>query len=189
MQEPFYHALASVFVQMHQYTATVGKTLYIDNERELAIAVGDDGVEIIQLSTDMRNEDFRVFIKRDNSLVVEMNEDVLPELTINRYVDKILKQNQQKKKMDTQQKYIVNKVQSAKNFINLINYRNSSIFKLILILAKFQKDFFLKGPKFLKPLIMKTVAEQIGLSESTGDIQSIIEAIDRIIKTIEEFRS
>ena len=67
MQEPFYHAMARIFVQMHQYTASVGKNLYIDNERELAMAVGDDGVAVLELSKDMRNEDFRVFIKRDNS--------------------------------------------------------------------------------------------------------------------------
>jgi len=67
MQEPFYNTLTRIFVQMNQHTATVGKNLYIDNERELAIAVGDDGVEILELSEDMRSEDFRVFIKRENS--------------------------------------------------------------------------------------------------------------------------
>jgi len=67
MQGPFYNAITRLFVQMHQHTASVGKAMYIDNERELAIAVGDDGVEILKLSEDIRNEDFRVFIKRDNS--------------------------------------------------------------------------------------------------------------------------
>ena len=51
---------------MYQHTATVGKRFYIDNERELAIAVGDDGLEILKLAEDMRNEDFRTFIKREN---------------------------------------------------------------------------------------------------------------------------
>ena len=66
MQEPFYAALADVFLQMYQHTATVGKRFYIDNERELAIAVGDDGLDILKLAKDMRNEDFRTFIKREN---------------------------------------------------------------------------------------------------------------------------
>lgn len=66
MQEPFYNALAKIFVQSHQYTATVGKKIYIDNERELNIIVGDD-MEVFTLSKEMRNEDFRVFIKRDVS--------------------------------------------------------------------------------------------------------------------------
>ena len=66
MQEPIYNAIAKVFVQSHQHTATVGKRIYIDNQRELEIAVGMDGVEVFRLSEGMRNEDFRVFIKRDS---------------------------------------------------------------------------------------------------------------------------
>jgi hypothetical protein len=67
MQEPFYNALSQAFLQVHQHTATAGKRMYIDNERELAIAVGDDGVEILELSKDMKNEDFRVFVTRENA--------------------------------------------------------------------------------------------------------------------------
>lgn len=37
----------------------------------------------------------------------------------------------------------------------------------MLIIVKLQEEFFYKGPKFLKPLTMKEVAEEIGLSEST----------------------
>jgi hypothetical protein len=66
MQEPFYSAITNVFIQCYQHAATVGKRIYIDNERELAIIAGDEGVEIIMLSKDLRNEDFRVFITREN---------------------------------------------------------------------------------------------------------------------------
>lgn len=66
MQEPFYSAQANLFVQLYQYTATVGKRRYIDNERELAIIAGDEGVEILKLAKDLRNEDFRVFVSREN---------------------------------------------------------------------------------------------------------------------------
>lgn len=66
MQEPFYAALANLYVQLYQHTATVGKRMYIDNERELAIITGDEGVEILKLSEDMKNEDFRAFISREN---------------------------------------------------------------------------------------------------------------------------
>ncbi len=66
MQEPFYSAISSLYLQVFQHTATVGKRMYIDNERELAIATGDNGVQILNLSKGMRNEDFRVFIEREN---------------------------------------------------------------------------------------------------------------------------
>lgn len=66
MQEPFYNALADVILQMYQHTATVGKRFYLDNEIELTMIAGNDGAETLKLSKDMRNEDFRVFISREN---------------------------------------------------------------------------------------------------------------------------
>ena len=68
MQEPFYNAIARIFVQSHQATATFGKKIYIDNERELVQIVGDKGVEVFKLAEGMRNEDFRVFITRTASV-------------------------------------------------------------------------------------------------------------------------
>jgi len=70
MQEPFYSAITDLFIQMYQHIATVGKRMYIDNERELAIIAGDEGVEILKMSKDMYNEDFRVFITRENDEAV-----------------------------------------------------------------------------------------------------------------------
>ena len=67
MQEPFYNAITQVFHQCFQSIATVGKRIYADNERELAIAVGDEGARVLKISQDMKMEDFRVFIKRENS--------------------------------------------------------------------------------------------------------------------------
>lgn len=66
MQEPFYDGIASIFLEMYQDVISVGKRYYIDNERELAIATGDDGVEVLKLSEDFKAEDFRAFINRDN---------------------------------------------------------------------------------------------------------------------------
>ena len=51
---------------MYQDVISVGKRYYIDNERELAIATGDDGVEVLKLSKDYKHEDFRTFVNRDN---------------------------------------------------------------------------------------------------------------------------
>jgi len=67
MQEPFYNAIARVFVQSHQATATFGKKIYMDNQRELNIIIGSEGVEVFKISKGMENEDFRVFITRSTS--------------------------------------------------------------------------------------------------------------------------
>lgn len=66
MQEPFYNAISDLYVQMYQYVATVGKRIYLDNERELAVITGDEGVRLLEMSKDMKNEDFRVFVNREN---------------------------------------------------------------------------------------------------------------------------
>jgi len=68
IQEPFYSALVSVFEQAYQSTADVGKRIYADNERDLAIAVGDDNVDIIRITKNMKLEDFRIFIHREADL-------------------------------------------------------------------------------------------------------------------------
>lgn len=67
MQEPFYHAVTNVFKQCYQSIATRGKRIYADNERNLAIAAGDEGLEVLKITKDMKSEDFRCFIKRQNS--------------------------------------------------------------------------------------------------------------------------
>ena len=65
IQEPFYSALVGCFEQAYQTTADVGKRIYADNERELAIAIGDENVEVIKITKDMKLEDFRIFIHRE----------------------------------------------------------------------------------------------------------------------------
>lgn len=67
MQEPFYKAVEHIFIQMYQMSCTIGKRIYIENERNLVIATGDGGAETIKLSEDMLNEEFSLFVKRDNS--------------------------------------------------------------------------------------------------------------------------
>lgn len=66
MQEPFYNAITQVFMQCYQSIATVGKRIYADNERELTMAVGDNGYKIIKITKDMALEDFKSFVKREN---------------------------------------------------------------------------------------------------------------------------
>jgi hypothetical protein len=66
MQEPFYNAITSLYLQCYQSIASRGVKIYADNERELTIAVGDVGAKIVNITKDMKLEDFRVFVKRDN---------------------------------------------------------------------------------------------------------------------------
>lgn len=82
MQEPFYYALTNVYKQCYESAASKGKRIYADNERNLCIAVGDEGAEVIKITKDMKLEDFRGFIKRQNSdeLLVESGNQMLMAL-------------------------------------------------------------------------------------------------------------
>ena len=64
IQEPFYYALSKIMLQAAQATANVGKRIYADNQRKLAIMTGDKGAQNITITKDMEIEDFRIFIKR-----------------------------------------------------------------------------------------------------------------------------
>lgn len=48
-----------------------------------------------------------------------------------------------------------------------IEQRRTTIYRVVKSILKFQLDFFEKGEKFLKPLTLKEVADDIGVHEST----------------------
>jgi len=63
--------------------------------------------------------------------------------------------------------YIADKVKSAEWFIKSLYQRQRTIYKVMESILKFQRDFFERGPKYLKPLILRDVAEDIEMHEST----------------------
>jgi hypothetical protein len=67
VQEPFYWALTSILKQAYEHMATVGKAIYYDNPRRLAIMVGDKGLKNLLVTEDHLMQDYRVFIKRSES--------------------------------------------------------------------------------------------------------------------------
>lgn len=73
MQEPFYNGITMIYKQSFQSICSIGKRIYADNERNLSIAVGDDGMEMITITKDTKLEDFRMFVKRQNDREVLVN--------------------------------------------------------------------------------------------------------------------
>lgn len=67
VQEPFYWALTSILKQAFEHMATVGKSVYFDNPRRLAMMVGDKGLRNIAITEDSLLQDYRIFIKRSES--------------------------------------------------------------------------------------------------------------------------
>jgi hypothetical protein len=73
VQEPFYWALTSILKQAYEHMATVGKAVYFDNPRKLAMMVGDKGLQNITLTEDHLLQDYRIFIKRSESAEAGVN--------------------------------------------------------------------------------------------------------------------
>jgi len=103
--------------------------------------------------------------KIDDEYVIQLNNDGLPALRLAQDYQDMLRN---KKALNQELRvYIREKQRSAEWFINSIQQRQKTIYKVMESLLKFQRDFFEYGPGSLKPLILRDVAEDIGMHEST----------------------
>ena len=93
---------------------------------------------------------------------VTQNEDGLPKLRISNYYRNALTQSQGETKS-----YIQDKLRSATWLIRSIHMRQRTIYKVTQSILKFQEEFFEKGASHLQPLILKDVAEDVEMHEST----------------------
>jgi RNA polymerase sigma-54 factor len=99
-----------------------------------------------------------------NTWVVELNNDTLPKVLINNQYYSLIKKSI-KTKEDKQ--YVMEKIQGANWLIKSLHQRATTILKVATEIVKQQDAFFSKGVEFLKPLILKDVAEEIEMHEST----------------------
>lgn len=97
--------------------------------------------------------------------VVSLNEDGLPRLRISNLYKNILKGD--KASTEKTQEYIQDKLRSAVWLIKSIHQRQRTIYRVTESIVKHQKDFFEKGPAFIKPMILRDIANDIGMHEST----------------------
>jgi len=103
--------------------------------------------------------------KHDDGFKIVMNDDGLPKLKINRFYKNAIA-NGQKISKDTKN-YLNEKMQSASWLIKSIHQRQKTIYLVMESILKFQGEFFEKGIAYLKPLILKDIAEDIEMHEST----------------------
>lgn len=92
---------------------------------------------------------------------ISLNDDGLPRLKISSYYRSALNDSGEAKE------YISERLRSAQWLIRSIHQRQRTIVKVTESILKFQAEFFEKGPQHLRPLILKDVAEDIGMHEST----------------------
>ena len=104
-----------------------------------------------------------VYIQKiGDEYVVTLNDDGLPKLKISGfYRGAITGGNREAKE------YISERLRSAQWLIRSIQQRQRTILKVANSILKFQREFFDKGVEYLRPLILKDVAEDIQMHEST----------------------
>jgi len=96
---------------------------------------------------------------------VGMNEDGLPKLQVSNLYKDILEKDAKIKGDDKE--YISEKMKSAAWLIRSIQQRQRTIFRVTECIVQRQMDFFEKGVEHLKPMILKDIAEDIEMHEST----------------------
>jgi len=106
--------------------------------------------------------DIYVYRTGDNYSVI-LNEDGLPKLRISPYYLNLLRGGAPA----ATKEYIKEKLQGAMWLIRSIHQRQRTIYRVMESIVKFQKGFFDKGVTYLKPLVLRDVAKDISMHEST----------------------
>jgi RNA polymerase sigma-54 factor len=104
------------------------------------------------------------FVKHGDEWLVLMNEDDVPQLRLNPAYKRLLTRDTNDK--DTRN-YVKERYKSAIQLIKNIEQRKQTITKVCYCILARQQDFLEKGIDQLKPMMIKEVAEEIGVHPST----------------------
>ena len=120
--------------------------------------VSEDDVQYI-------TPDVYVYQKSDE-YVISLNEDGLPRLQISNSYKHLLKANIKSTNKKTKD-YIQEKLRSAIWLIKSIQQRQKTIYKVAESIVKHQKEFLDKGSSYIRPMVLRDIANDIGMHEST----------------------
>ena len=105
-----------------------------------------------------------VFVKRGDEFVVVMNEEDLPTLRLNQGYRKLLTQGDTEREV---KEYVKERYRSALQLMRNIEQRKSTILRTCEAIIRRQPEFLESGVEALKPMMIKDVAEEIGVHPST----------------------
>ncbi|MDF2546752.1 MAG: polymerase sigma-54 factor [Anaerosolibacter sp.] len=102
--------------------------------------------------------------KVDGEYVVIVNDSSAPRLLINQFYRSMLMHEE---KDSSTSKFITDKLNSAMWLVKSIEQRRQTIYKVVKAIVDYQIEFFEGGKKWLKPLTLKQIADEVGVHEST----------------------
>lgn len=106
----------------------------------------------------------------DNQLELTLNSRNDPELRISRSFQEMLQSYAKDKKKENKDAvvFIKSKIDAAKWFIDAIKQRQHTLLATMTAIMNFQQDYFLQGDeRALRPMILKDIADMVGLDIST----------------------
>ncbi len=106
------------------------------------------------------------FYEEDGEWKVEVLRENQFELKLNSYYTKFLKRRLKGVPKQTQE-YLREKMRMAETLLKALDYRYTTLYRIGKAILDHQKEFFEKGPKYLKPLTLRMLAEETNLHEST----------------------
>jgi RNA polymerase sigma-54 factor len=104
-------------------------------------------------------------VKIEDQYVVVLNEEGLPQLRISPAYRRLLDKGAEN--TDETRAYVKDKFRSALWLIKSVEQRQKTIYKVATSIVNFQRDFLDHGIEHLRPLVLRDVANDIGMHEST----------------------
>ncbi|WP_024614789.1 RNA polymerase factor sigma-54 [Clostridium sp. Ade.TY] len=98
----------------------------------------------------------------DGEFIIIMNDSVLPKLSINKTYKDVLTNND-----ENASEYVKDRLNKALFLIKSIEQRRSTLYRVLEIIIKKQREYFEKGYNYLKPMTLKEIAEELEVHEST----------------------
>lgn len=124
-----------------------------------------DSEEMNQITPDFMIE------KVEDNYIVTLNDRSVPSVTISKTYLEMLDTNKRKRKISDREKethkFLREKFESAKWFIASLQQRRHTLMKIMQTILEKQYEFFENGARFLKPMIYKDIADEIGMDIST----------------------
>ena len=102
-------------------------------------------------------------VKQGNEWVVSLNPDIAPKLRINPFYSSMIKRADN----SADNVFMKNHLQEARWFIKSLQSRNETLIKVARSIVEHQQDFLEFGERAMKPLVLRDVAEEVGMHEST----------------------
>jgi RNA polymerase sigma-54 factor len=102
-------------------------------------------------------------VQHNEKWVVSLNPDISPRLRVHPFYSTLLKRGDKSK----DNRYMRDQLQEARWFIKSIQSRNDTILRVAEVIVEKQQGYFEQGEEAMKPMVLRDVAETLGMHEST----------------------